>query len=122
MATIINTQQEKIKVLPLTLRTPTNISWLLFLFFLVTSIIFYFIFQPEIPLFYTLANKQAQLVPKIYVFLFPTISFVINITHFFILKSLQKFSTVLLRLFAGTTIALQILLGLALIRIILITL
>jgi hypothetical protein len=122
MQTIINTQQERIKMIPKEVKTPITTSWIIFLLLLTISIIFYFLFQPEIPLFYTLANKENQLVPKVFVFLFPAISFTINILHFFILRSLQKFSTVLLRLFAGTTIALQILLGFALIRIIIITL
>lgn len=121
MQTIINTHKEKIKVIPKSVRTPITTSWILFLVFLVISIIYFFLSQPEIPFFYTLANKQDQLAPKAFLFLFPAISLIINIVHFFILKSLQKFSAILLKLFAGTTIALQVLLGFALIRIIIIT-
>lgn len=121
MQTIINTHKDPLKIIPKSIQTPITVSWILFLLFLLITIIYFFISQPELPLFYTLATKQDQLVPKAFLFLLPAISFTINIIHFFIVKSLQKFSSVLLKLFVGTTITLQILIGFALFRIILIT-
>jgi len=121
MQTIISTQKEPVKIIPKSVQTPITISWILFLLFLVTSIIYFFLSQPEIPLFYTLANMEDQLVSKVLIFLFPAISFIINVIHFLIVKSLQKYSAVLLKLFVGTTITLQVLIGFALFRIIFIT-
>ncbi len=121
MQTVISSQKEPEKIIPQNVKTPFTTTWILFLFFLVTTIIYYFLSQPELPLFYSLATKQDQLAPKVFLFLFPAISLIINILHFFIVKFLQQFSSILLKLFIGTTIALQVLVGFALIRIIVIT-
>lgn len=121
MQTVISTQKEPVKVIPKSVQTPITASWIMFLLFLLISIIYFFLSQPELPIFYSVATKQDQLAPKMFLFLLPGISLMINIIHFFILKSLQKFSVVLLKLFVGTTITLQVLIGFALIRIILIT-
>lgn len=121
MQTIINTQKETLTVIPNNVRAPITASWILFFLFLVITIIYYFFSQPELPIFYTVATKQDQLAPKLFLFIFPIVSLSINSIHFFILKILQKYSAILLRLFAGTTIGLQILLGFALLRILLIT-
>ena len=117
-----NTQKEPVKIIPKDIQKPITTSWIFFFVFLTTTIIYYFLAQPELPLFYTVANKEEQLAPKIFLFLFPAISVVITITHFFIARLLQRFSAVLLKLFLGTTLMLQILLGFALARIIFITL
>ncbi|GIK84000.1 MAG: hypothetical protein BroJett025_06220 [Patescibacteria group bacterium] len=121
MQTTNNTQKEQTTAIPKSVRTPITVSWVLFLVFLLVSIIYYFLAQDELPLFYTVATKQDQLAPKLFLFIFPLVSLLMNIVHFFIFKSLHKFSAILLRLFIGTTIALQILLGFALFRIIFIT-
>lgn len=105
-----------------TVQAPTSVSWILFFLFLVTTIIYYFLAQPELPLFYTVATKQDQLAPKLFLFIFPAVSLSMNVLHFFIFRALQRYSAILLKLFVGTTIGLQILLGFALFRIILITL
>lgn len=121
MQAIINSQKNPIHTIPKNVQTPITFSWILTLLFLGVTIIYFFLSQPELPLFYTVADKQDQLAPKAFLFLFPAISFAINIIHFIIVKTLQKFSAVLLRLFVETTIILQILLGSALVRIIWIT-
>ncbi len=121
MQTIISTQKEQNTIIPKEIQTPITVSWILFFLSLVTTIIFYFLAQPELPLFYTVATKQDQLAPKLLLFIFPTVSLFINVLHFFIFRILQKYSAILLKLFVGTTIGLQILLGFALFRIILIT-
>lgn len=121
MQTINSTEKEISTIIPQTIQGPIKTSWILFLLFLVTTIIYYFLAQPELPLFYTVATKQNQLAPRIFLFLFPAISFFMNILHFFIFKILQRYSTILIKLFVGITIGLQILLGFALFRIILIT-
>jgi len=121
MQTIINTQKTPVKIIPKSVQTPISITWILFLLFLVSTIIYFFLSQPELPMFYSVATRQDQLVPKAFLFLLPGISLIINVVHFFIIKSLQKFSVVLLQLFVWTTIIFQVLIGFALFRIILIT-
>lgn len=121
MQTIISTQKEPVKILPAKVQAPVTASWILFFLLLIISIIYFFLSQPELPLLYSVATKQDQLVPKIFLFIFPIISLLINILHFFIAKSLKNFSMILLELFVGTTIGLQLLLAFALIRIIIIT-
>lgn len=74
--------------------------------------------QPEIPLFYTLAEEEQQLAPKIWVLIFPILSVAINLAHSFILGINTKKDEVLLSLFVKITIILQVVLLLALLRII----
>ncbi len=121
MQTVINTQKETLVIIPKNVQAPITASWILFFLFLVVTIIYYFLAQPELPIFYTVATRQDQLAPKLFLFIFPAVSLSMNIIHFFILRALQKYSAILLKLFVGTTIGLQILLGFALLRILLIT-
>lgn len=102
-------------------KTALTFSWILSILFVVVTVIYYFLAQNELPLFYTLATKQDQLAPKIWLFIVPGVSLLINFIHFFIVRALQKHSELLLKLFVGTTIGLQVLIGFALFRIILIT-
>lgn len=91
------------------------------MFSLLISIIYFFIAQPELPIFYTLANKSDQLVPKYFIFIFPLISLLITIIHTPIASILYRKSIVILKIFMGTTLLFQVLLALALLRIIIIT-
>ena len=119
MQTVINTPKRSAHLIPQSVKTPITFSWIIFFVYLVITIIFYFISQPEVPIFYSVATKSEQLAPKLFLFVFPLISLFITVIHFFIARLLQKFSEVLLKLFVGTTVGLQILLGFALFRIIL---
>jgi len=121
MQTIINTPKEPETLIPKNVQTPVSVSWGLFFIFLIVTIIYYFLSQPELPIYYTVGTKSDQLAPKIFLFLFPFISLIMNLIHFFIFRILQKYSALLLKLFVGTTITLQVLLGFALLRIIFIT-
>ena len=121
MQTVINTQRENIRSIPKSVQEPIKITWILFLLFLSTTSIYYFLAQPELPIFYSLASKQDQLAPKMFLFVFPLISFFMNVFHLFIVRVLKKYSVILIKLFVGTTLGLQVLLGFALFRIILIT-
>ena len=121
MQTIINTDKNPITKIPKSVQTPLTASWVIFLLLLAISIIYYFLAQPEIPLLYTVATKNDQLVDKIVIFIFPVISLVMNIVHYIIVRLLKRFSVILLKLFVGTTLGLQVLLVFAFLRIILIT-
>lgn len=78
----------------------------------------FFRLQPEIPIFYSLAQKHDFLAPKLWVFIFPCLSLVITITHFFLLSILKSLEKIVIQLFAWATVIIQSLLALSLIRII----
>jgi len=77
--------------------------------------------QPELPLFYTLAEEEQQLAPKIWVLIFPLLSVIINLIHSVLISLDTKKEVVLLSLFARVTTVLQVALLLALLRIVYIT-
>ena len=107
--------------IPKVVKQPIYASWSVSFLILFAAVIYYFISQPELPIFYSLARKADQLAPKIYIFLFPLISFTMNTLHLFFINALKNYSVLLLKLFVGTTLALQLILALAMFRIILIT-
>lgn len=76
--------------------------------------------QPVIPVFYTLAQPEKQLVGKLWIFVFPLLAWVITILHFSLLKSLKTIEGSLERIFCWTTIGVIALTGLLLVRVILI--
>ena len=122
MQSLTNQQKEPQEQTPKNIATLVTISWIFFLMITVVTVIYYFMAQPELPLFYTLANKQDQLTAKIFLFLFPIISLTINAIHSLVLKKMHKYSILLLTLFAGTTLVLQALISYSLLRIISVTL
>lgn len=93
-------------------------AWVILIFNLGLTIIFYFQLPPEIPLFYTLSEPSQQLAPKIWFFLLPILGLTINLAHSFWIKWLKKYDEFLLRLWSGITVAWQILLLLIVVRII----
>lgn len=121
MASIRNTLQDSVSGVPQSVKTPLNISWVLFLLLLLISTIYFFLSQPQIPLNYTVARQEDQLVHKSFLFMFPAVSLTINIVHSLLIRVLKQYSNVLIKLFAGTTLGLQVLLAIAFIRIVLIT-
>lgn len=86
--------------------------------FIAASLIF--IIQPVIPLMYTLALPEQQLVAKEWLLIFPAISFTINFIHLITINVMKNFRSVLILIFAWTTVLLQFLLLLAMLRIIVI--
>lgn len=80
----------------------------------------YFGLQPQIPLFYSLPRPIQHLVSKEWLFLLPSISFMISFLHLSIAQLSQKRNLLLLKIFAWTTTGIQIILLLALLRIIII--
>jgi hypothetical protein len=121
----MSNQITKVKIIvpsiPSEIRQTIALSWITTLLILITAVVYFFITQPELPIFYSLATSQDQLADKIFLFVFPLLSFGINFLHLFIFKILQQYSSVLLKLYAGTTLGLQVVLLLALVRIVLIT-
>jgi uncharacterized membrane protein len=82
------------------------------------SLIFYPRLQPEIPLFYSLADANDQLVNKQWLFLLPSLSLAINIIHLILIRVLKKLDDLILALFAWSTVILEVVLLLIVLRII----
>ncbi len=80
--------------------------------------IMYMPLQPEIPIFYSLAQSSDHLAPKVMFFLLPILSFGVLAFHFFLLKFLDEIAMVMQRFFAWSTCIIEVLLLLASVRII----
>lgn len=111
----------KLDSIPKTIKTPVLVSWIVTTILIIITAIYYFISQPELPIFYSLARKSDQIVRKEFIFLFPLISLLMNIIHTVVIKIINKYSTLMLELFVFTTALLQIIFLLSLIRIVIIT-
>lgn len=105
-------------------QVPLHIKTQFFVSNLITGILFlvvaslYFKLQPQVPLFYSLGNKYDQLVPKIWLALYPALSLTIGLVHFLIISLINiKLDKVVTTLFAWATIIIQVLLALSLFRI-----
>jgi len=107
--------------IPKVIKKPIFTAWTISLVILFISVIYYFIAQPQLPIFYSLARKSDQLAQKEFLFLFPLISFVMNFTHLLVIKILKSYSSLMLKLFTFTTTVLQGLFLLSLLRIVVIT-
>ena len=94
-------------------------SWTVNLLLVGLAIVFYFQLPPQIPLFYSLAEDNQQLAHKIWFFLLPAIGLIINLLHTFLLNFFRHYDEFLIRLFAGLTLAWQILILIIAARIIL---
>lgn len=119
--TVSSNKSKKFNLIPNSARTPVFISWTTTIILILLSLIYYFISQPEIPIFYSLARKSEQLSRKEFLFLFPLISLLLNIIHIPIISALKKYSELMLRLFVLTTTTLQFIFLIALVRVIMIT-
>ncbi len=109
------------------INVPVHIKTHFFLSNLITGILFlvvtssYFKLQPEVPLFYSLGNWSDQLAPKIWLAIYPGLSFAISMIHFAIIGVINlKLDKIVTTLFAWATIIIQVLLALSLLRILVI--
>lgn len=78
--------------------------------------------QPEVPIFYTLAQPERQLVPKGWLLLFPAIAWFITLLHFALIKSFHDLEKKVQALFCWVTVGLVGITGLLLARVIAIVL
>ena len=108
-------------LLPARVNQPFMVAFFISALIAIISIIGFLILQPEVPLWYSLPRLTQHLAPKVWLFLFPVISILLNVIHFSLMRFFQTYEAVLLSLFAWTTVVLQLLLGLALVRIVYIT-
>lgn len=105
-----------------TLRTP--LRWIsgIVLAQLALALASYPFLQPSIPLFYSLAQSTSQLAPKEFVFIFPAIGLLIALLARIGMRLTKSIDSILLQLFAWTTVVLISLSLLAMVRIILLVL
>jgi|SRR5579859_124244 len=104
--------------LPVHLRTIFVLSFLLSCVQVLIFLIYYFILQPNIPLFYSLPQPTDYLVRKEWLLVFPVSSFFITFFHFYVLRSLRHYEVVIQKVFGWVTVILQVLFVLAFVRII----
>jgi len=103
--------------IPKYLKTPFLVSSLTVMTMFLVTLIFFFRIQPQVPLFYSLARSSQHLTSKGWLFLLPTISLFIGLAHLMIAKIAKHADQLLMKLFAWTTVGIQLILGLALFRI-----
>lgn len=106
--------------IPKYLKIPFLVSFLLTAIMFLVTLIFFFRIQPQVPLFYSLARTSQHLTSKNWLFLLPSLSLLIGIAHFAIAKAIKHTDKLLMKLFAWTTVGIQLVLGLALFRILVI--
>lgn len=107
--------------LPSLLKSVLWTNLLISLLLLLIAVIFYFKSQPQIPIFYTLPRENQFLAAKEYVFIFPGLSLIMTFLHFLLLQFIKDIiEPLLLKIFGWSTICIQLILALALTRIILI--
>lgn len=105
--------------LPKELRPLGALSLANSLVMLLLLLVFYLPLQSQVPLFYSLPSDQ-QLVDKVFLFILPILSILINLSHFLIVKFNKEIHEYVLKMFVQITFLLQILLLAILLRIIII--
>jgi hypothetical protein len=108
-------------LVPENIYRPMAISFGITILLLLISTIYFIIAQPVIPIFYTLARPAQQLAPKVWLFLFPGLSLLFNVSHLIVVRLLKEQDEVLTTLLAWVGVAFQVLLSLALLRIVYLT-
>ncbi|MDH5533119.1 MAG: hypothetical protein OEX81_01690 [Candidatus Pacebacteria bacterium] len=111
-------KKKKFFFIPKVIKTPFLLIYLSTLVSALVTLVFYFGTQPVIPIFYSLPEAAQHLAAKEWLFIFPGFSFLISIFHTGLIKPIMKSDKLLLLLFAWTTVVIQVVLLLALIRIV----
>ncbi|MBD3250540.1 MAG: hypothetical protein GF381_03165 [Candidatus Pacebacteria bacterium] len=118
---IVNKDQDKIEQL---LNFPHSkqikYSLLSTLFLLGLTLVSYHQLTPQIPLLYSLADPEKQLVAKFWIWTLPGLSLMINLVHLVLLKAMPDLERFVLNLFSWSTLILQLILLAISLRIILI--
>lgn len=102
------------------IRTPFLISYLFAAIASFLAVGFYLQLPPIIPLFYTLAERGSQLTSKEWIFFFPVFAITVSFLHTIIVQGLHERGQVVARLFAWSTVMIQLILTLSIFRIIMI--
>ncbi len=102
---------------PRFVRNPFLISYLCTFSLSLLVLVMYFKIQPQVPLFYSLARPAEQLASKEWLFVIPAISGAISFIHLILLNSYLEYDRMILKLFSWSTVALQLVISLGLLRI-----
>jgi len=97
-----------------------QVNFLISFSLLIILLIFIWRLQPQVPLFYSLAQSEQQLAQKYWLFLIPGFSLTVSLLHTFIVIIFKKLDQLMLKLFARGTLLIQVLLSVVLLRILLI--
>ncbi len=82
------------------------LSYVLTLLASVITLIGLVILPPQIPLWYSLAIPEQQLVPKMFLILFPIFMLILTTTHTLIIGKLRTMDATIIKIFSfGTTLA-----------------
>jgi hypothetical protein len=98
-------------------KTPILISFLLSCLTILLVLINYFSLQPVVPMFYSLAQPDEFLVPKLWLIIFPLLSSIILLVHLPLLNSIRQYEKVIQQLYVWVTTTVEFLLLLALVSI-----
>gem|GEM_PF-426688 len=102
---------------PRFVRNPFLISYLCTFSLTLLVLVMYFKVQPQVPLFYSLARPAEQLAAKEWLFIIPAISGTISFTHLLLINSFLEYDRMILKLFSWSTVGLQVIITLGLLRI-----
>ncbi len=114
-----HTSRGQLKV-PKYIRIPFLLSILLSSTITLMVLAMYFRLQPQVPIFYSLANPSEYLADKQWIMLFPLLSFSTLFIHIFVLSSLKLYEKIINQMFVWTTVVIQSLFFLAVVRILII--
>lgn len=109
-------------LLPSSARAPLGLGFLVWLGMLTLTVGFSIVAQPEIPLFYTLARPDQQIVDVKWLYILPATSLLFNFLNYGFIVLAKEIDQLLISLFAWSALCLQVIIGLAVARIVFITL
>jgi len=104
------------KFLPRYIQKTFQFSWGFNILILVMALLVYPRLQPVIPIFYSLASPSQQLAVKSWIFIYPALSFLFNLLHLIIIRLILHLEKTMIQLFAISTLVLQVLILLIIIR------
>lgn len=104
--------------IPKYLKIPLLFSFLFFFILALSSVAVFFSLQPEIPLFFTSATPQETLAPKVWIFAFPSLAFLIAMLNGGMMRLYRHTDPILLKIFGWVSVLIELILLLSLIRII----
>jgi hypothetical protein len=96
------------------------VSILVTCFLALITTVAYFQLQPQIPLFYSLAEPNDYLAAKHWIFILPSFSAVVTFLHLLILPTLRNYNRVMNQLFGWLTLTIQVFCIIATLRIMMI--
>jgi hypothetical protein len=107
---------------PQFVRTPFLVSYLITFSLSLFVLVIYLRIQPSVPLFYSLPRPTQHLVSKEMLFLIPALSGAISVSHLILINIFEEYDQLIRLLFSWTTVAIQLVLAIAVVRSIMIVL